>query len=546
MDASARHPDYTINSADWIKYRTIMGPPLNFKTAYLQQFSNRENATDFNTRMGISYVSAFAKKSVLDIRNSMMQSFRDITRIGGSTKYQQSVLGENKGVDRKNGSMTAFIVNEVLVELLTMATVGVYVDMPILTTNTRIEKATPYLYTYKAEDILSWSFDDNNQLQALLLRDYSYTTSEDALSNNTETIYRYLYKENGRIRVVLQNEQLEETTQYLEIPEIPFVFFNLSHSVLEDIADHQIAYTNLASSDINYCLKANFPFYTEQNNPLDQALTSNEEDEDNATQEIKLGVSNGRIYPAGMERPGFIHPSSEPIIASMKKQEQIKSEIYELINVSTSTLTGDRSSDREPGLGYVGFVLETGEKQIAKFWAMYEGVQTVATVSYPARYLPEDFATRTKDTEQLLDIYYRIPSDTYKKEVAKLIAYLTIGHKVSRSVLDDIYKEIDTAKALIVDPKITQQNVQFGIAGNELAATLMGYPEGEADRAKEDHQERAAGIAAAQASASLDNAASRGVADMDPNLDSSTKEKIATKTSDTSFDPTPGTRGEGK
>jgi hypothetical protein len=36
---------------------------------------------------------------------------------------------------------------------------------------------------------------------------------------------------------------------------------------MEDIADYQIALMNLESSDINYMLKSNFPFYVEQYDP---------------------------------------------------------------------------------------------------------------------------------------------------------------------------------------------------------------------------------------------------------------------------------------
>ena len=50
----------------------------------------------------------------------------------------------------------------------------------------------------------------------------------------------------------------------LELTRIPFVMMDIRDSLLKDICNHQIALLNLLSSDVNFALKANFPFYIEQ------------------------------------------------------------------------------------------------------------------------------------------------------------------------------------------------------------------------------------------------------------------------------------------
>ena len=50
----------------------------------------------------------------------------------------------------------------------------------------------------------------------------------------------------------------------LELTRIPFVLLDIGDSMIKDVVNHQIALLNLGSGDVNYALKANFPFYVEQ------------------------------------------------------------------------------------------------------------------------------------------------------------------------------------------------------------------------------------------------------------------------------------------
>src|SRR5690606_25812922 len=127
--------------------------------------------------------------------------------------------------------------------------------------------------------------------------------------------------------------------------------FELSQSLMTDISRYQIALLNLASSDINYALKANFPFYTEQQDfrtgsHFNQAGDV-EEGTDGKGKEVIVGVTSGRAYPIGTDRPGFIHPSSEPLKVSMEKQEQLKAEIRQLIGLAISSLSPTKQSSAE-------------------------------------------------------------------------------------------------------------------------------------------------------------------------------------------------------
>ena len=84
---------------------------------------------------------------------------------------------------------------------------------------------------------------------------------------------------------------------------------------------------------------------------------------DAGIEDVKTGISQGRRYPKGMDAPSFIHPSAEPLNASMAKQNQLKQDIRKLVNLSLRNLerpAGSQSADEsdekglEAGLSYIG------------------------------------------------------------------------------------------------------------------------------------------------------------------------------------------------
>jgi hypothetical protein len=98
---------------------------------------------------------------------------------------------------------------------------------------------------------------------------------------------------------------------------------DIGDSLIKDVCQHQIALLNLVSSDVNYALKGNFPFYVEQRDmrALGSHLKVAANADGTATQggqgasdtDIKVGVTQGRAYDKGANAPQFINPSSEPL-----------------------------------------------------------------------------------------------------------------------------------------------------------------------------------------------------------------------------------------
>jgi hypothetical protein len=453
--------------------------------------------------------------------------------------------------------MNSFIGRQVLPELLTMSKVGIYIDAPDVKIETLADAQahSPYIYLYRAEDIRSWSYVGNTEeLATLLLRDHvDVKDPVTGLVTQTAEQYRYLRlsDDGGSVEVMFFDSEGSPlmpdratkanapTPTTLELDAIPFVIAQITESLLKDAADYQIAQTNLASADLNYGIKSNYPFYTEQFDPNTEffgrtaiprdggvtpghgeaiisptVLKGPEGKAGQASQsatsknkEITVGASSGRRYPIGTERPSFIHPSSEPLMASMDKQERMKQEIRQLVNLALSSISPMRSSAEskefderglEAGLSYIGLELEFVERKIARIWAQYEKSPQIATIQYPKHYSIKSEAELRAEAQSLKQIQEDLPSQTFKKVIARKIAQLTVGTEASLEEMELINNEISAARIFTTNPDTIRADHEAGFVSDETASQLRGYPESEVAQAKKDHAERLTRIAISQ------------------------------------------------
>lgn len=569
--SSILHPYYMMRQTSWYKWRLTFESGELYLQSYLKKFSKSEDENDYQRRKAMTPIPAFAKAAVIEVRNSIYQRLADIAREGGSASWLKAIKGEIGGVDLLGSSMNTFMGTEVLEELLVMGKVGVYIDMPPKQGSTIAENIgiRPYLYVYRAEDIRCWDDDESptpNAFRAVLLRDTVFTRDKNfGLPNGTEHRYRYYWRDdNGDVWVKFYNaksKQIDLTNAEsdqaikLDIKRIPFVVLELNNSLLADIANHQIALLNLGSADVAYAFGANFAFYTEQYDPravpshlkgavevATDTTTGNVTISNSATppgeaQDIQVGPTSGRRYAKDLDRPDFIHPSSEPIKASMEKQEQLKLDIRLLINLSIANIQLKMASAEskgmdvrtaESGLSYIGLIMEDGERQIADVWHEYENQTSVnRTVKYPEKYSLRNDKEIFAEVDELKKQMSSTMSLTYKRTLAKRIAELLIGHRVTNDDMQKVFDEIDKADVVEVFVEKIEKDVEGGYLSHELAAKLRGYPEGDVKKAQEEQVKRLELIAMSQAKGggtgaanepqgNLKNPGARGVADISP------------------------------
>lgn len=554
----SRHPSFLSSMTDWEKWRLTYKGGDEFKQRYLERFNAREDAADFKTRSKLTPVPAFAKSAINDIRNSIFQRMRDITRVGGSQDYRNAVAGMDLGVDRRGSSMNAFLGMKVLSDVLVMGRAGVYVDNSVVQGETLADAqgARPYLYAYQIEDILSWtcaSPDDPSQFQSLLLRDtcldYDRRTM---LPLSTFQRFRLLWLENGKVNLqfyAMNGSEIDrdgnpsDGPTQLDLTRIPFVMPDLGDSLIKDVCGHQISLLNLASRDVWYALQANFPFYIEQRDfrAIGSHLKQASTEDGTATtggqsageQNIVVGASHGRAYGKDTDAPAFIAPPTEPLLASIALQEKLEGDIRKLVNLAVQTMATRGSAESksmdnqglEAGLSFIGLVLESTERQIAEFWAAYENKNVkqreIATVKYPDRYSLKTDSDRIDESTKLSKLIYTVPGRKAKKEIAKNIVVTLLSGKVDVGTIDEIHKEIDASDYLTSDPDTIIQAHVEGLVDTQTGSEALGFDPKVAPKAQAEEKQRAADLIKAQSAAGvgLKNPAARGEPSLstDPN-----------------------------
>lgn len=582
---SFRHPSYNFNLPDWNLWRYIWGGGDAFTNAYLKKFSNRESENDFLRRRELTPVPGFAKAAITDIKNAVFHRMADIIRRDGSDSYMHAVAGRRGGVDRKGGSMNHFIGTEGLPEMLAMGKFGVYIDniAPSGPTMADAQEASPYIYMYRVEDILSWKGtlpEATSEFDSVLLRDWviDYESAFQGVMLPKSHFERFrlvwINPENGKVTYQFFDDSGNPITSSggvgggpveLELTRIPFVIADIGDSLLRDISGHQIALLNLVSSDVVYALKANIPLYTEQQDIRAAGSHIKTDVMDNGTASsggqasddsiLKHGTIGGRIYGLGVDRPEFIAPPSEPLMASMKLQQKLEDDIRKLVNLAVVSLGSSRASGTargidnqglEAGLAFIGMVLENAERKIADHWSAYEGDDTRDTVviKYPEQYSLKSSIDRIDEAGKLTSLMFSIPSTMAKKELAKDAAQALMGGRVKPDRMSTIYREIDSANYSTSDPDVVRLAKEEGLASDITLSNALGFDgETEIPKAQEDHAKRIARISEAQTS---DTPGARGIEDLSVDNKEAGEEREDATDTDTKDTTKPPIRGDGK
>lgn len=592
----SRHPNYTLDYGEWLKWRLTYRGGQQYVRTYLKKIDRQETLPDYNERRELAPIPTFAKSALNDVRNAIFQRMHDIIRRDGSESYQRAVEGLDNGVDLRGSTMNSFMGYDILTELLVMGRCGIYVDSPVISREdgltpslADVKKANfrPYLYLYQIEDILSWRCakpEDPSEFQSLLLRDTCIDFDQDTLlPKQTFERFRLLWIDpnDGLVRLQFLNENgdkidnngdpsIEPTV--LNLNRIPFVMPDIKDSLLRDVCQHQIALLNLTSRDVAFALKSNFSFYTEQRDlrgvgdhlrhNVNPDGTSEAGGQPSHLKEIKVGLTQGRAYDINSDRPDFIAPPSEPLLASMKLQEKLESDIRRLINLAVSSLATSRQSGAskafdnqglEAGLSFIGLVLESAERRIADFWSSYENTavssRDIAVVKYPDRYALKADKDRISEASELTELIQQTPSKTARKELWKTITTILLGGRVSVDTMATIGKEIDKSPFTTSDPEMIVQAVESGLVGEETASLALGFAAGEVEKARTDHAARIQRIQAAQTSAEVPSDAkpgARGIRDLAADTSGAPQERASTQSPDLQANRKGAFRGKGK
>lgn len=546
--SNLQSPHWRENNLLWEFYRLCNEGGKAFKDVCLQKFSVREDDANYALRKDMSYTPPFSKVAVHKVFRSIYQRMSEIRRAGGSEAYQNAVCGLNGGVDRQGKSMNSFMGQTVLPELGTAGMVGVYLDKPEKDGELLLQNRgkNPYLYIYCAEDIWNFQcyFQDNMQIFTnLLLKMTEFSYDENTgFGTGTVDFYRRMWiNKEGVMQIddYFYDEQSKEDrikrTKVTNLTFIPFIMGKISESLYTDIGDYQKGLLNLASADFNYCFVSNFPFLTEQQDlaynaalvnrvpvPGTNTGTSAESQVSTGSQGAAVSPSKGRVYGKNLDRPDFIAPPSEPLMASMEKQANMQAEIEKILHLTITNLKPTRESQSKGedssvnvGLSYIGEELQYIENMVALYWDMYENIPNSkpATVNYPEKYELKSDEDRISLSKDLVALKGAAPSRTFQKCVGKEIAETLLAGKIDLETQRKIDAEIDAAEYVTSDCEEIAKDIENGLVDHETASDARGYiGKKVVEKAKKEHLDRLSAIAIAQAKGKGDGQnAARGV-----------------------------------
>ena len=580
---SIRHPDFLFDATEWAEWRETFKGGKNYRERFLKRWSNRESTNDFTLRKFCTPIPTFAKAAIIDIRNNIFQRLVDVSRNGGSATYRKAIAGESAGVDREGASMNTFIGIDLLTELLVMGRAGVYVDAPNLRPTTLAQQSMmdtalgPYCYVYRIEDILSWSLDEHETpgtFKAVLLRDHviKYNTefADIPLPEGRDTRLRLVWRDDatGKVRVKMFTDEPKQADRKiielmnadpdgavtLDLTVVPFVMPDIGDSLMADISTYQHALLNLVSGDVNWQLQSSSPFLTIQRDLRSTGAHLKQPGQGNTPEsggqrakdnEEQIG-GKGRYYDKDMERPDYIAPPTDPLLASMKLQEKLEDDIRKLVNLAVANKVGSRtesaeskklsSEGLEAGLSFIGLVLEHTEQLIAKYWSMYERGEEPAKIKYPERYILKTDVERIEEAKELSILMDRIPSHKARKVLAKRIVMTLLGGHENSETMAAMLTEIERAGYTTGAVQDIIQAHTAGLVSDKTASEALGFNgEAEVDQARKDKADRATitlmaqTAVAGQSGLTTVGAGARGVPDIDPNEQSAKAEKAEAK-----------------
>lgn len=492
---------------DWLEWRYCYEGGRLFRDTYLEKYSDREENDEFVRRRKLTPIPTYARREINRVKNALTQRFPDISRRGGSERWRDAIVGNERGVDRRGSSMNNYLANRIVADLLVMGRVGILVDAPQVVGRSMAdvpENFSPYLVTYKVEFIpllVPAPAESPSDWLAVLLEDLDVDIDPRTGVQTDKKSFRYYWLDPDRGNL-LSIQRMDENgivigpTIETGLDAVPFVVADIGGSLIKDVCSHQITLLNMISTDSNYAIDSNYPFMVRQRSNVAQDYLVGEDNQ------ATTGVKKGLFYDMGLEAPKFISPPTEPMKASLELRRELKAEVRELVTGAIEDL-GDGSL--EAGLAFIGSCLQVSESRLWDHWGAYESSdpeqRESVTISYPDSWSLKTDMERLEEAEKYVDLMNKLPGQKGKKEASKSAYDKLYRGKLASDALDEIKAEVDAAPYTTSDAKIIIEAKKEGLVGPETGALALGFNADEWKAAEEAQVRRAKAIVEAQADA---------------------------------------------
>ena len=224
---------------------------------------------------------------------------------------------------------------------------------------------------------------------------------------------------------------------------------------------------------------------------------------------VESGVGKGQYYDMKAERPGYVSPGVENVKASMEKQKEVREEIDQLLDLSLASQAkgklqqsgASKKMDRvdlDAGLGYIGQLMETAEREVAEIVHMFLGSKVEPEVKYPTTYSIKSEDERLQDATSLFEVADKPNDAMAQAELHKRGIEILLGTLIDSNSMTEIRNRIDNKVKAgewydLNGPRATaiQQDVMNGIGSKAGALKRRWIPDAEATEATDEANAKA-------------------------------------------------------
>ena len=468
----ARHPEYTEKVLQWDKYKLAYLANDEYYTTTVDKFSSKEPEKQYNTRVKRAYNALPCKGYISKLQNMTFRKRFDYKYKASDTEIDQLV---QTNVDGKGTSLFNFHVGTVLKWLATYGEYYIYTAMPSFEGELTREQQQqagifPYLVGVHPQNVVAWRYKEGSQSEfAQLLMKTTDQKIDKFGFTQFDTVFM-LYTEDMIYKYDTQGEILEEYTN--TIGKVAFSKISIGESFLSDIVRIAAAAVNLASGNLNFLEKSNFPILGQKGQEKLETFDAG------AGWGVFLG-ENGELkyveYPTGS-----LDFNAKTMDKLKELADEAASQKYQSIAThvrQSGESQKENFKDVDAALSWINSIISEGLQQAIGYMGDYLSKSNVKlTHNAPITYLNESPSDVVKRSQQMLDIAEDAKSNEMRAAISEqaynpLLAGVKDKEKVlkaeEKAILADKGMEEAMRSAMTDSQTITVQGVpsQPGSAG---------------------------------------------------------------------------------
>jgi len=439
------HAEYEDKLATWERYRLAYLANDEYYNTTINAFSSKEGSTQLAERKRQAYNALPVKNYISALQNHTWRKRFDY-EYEANNQLVDDILQRN--ADGKFNSIFHFHANDILKWLPTYDTVWIYTAQhsfqgEITLAQQREQGLNPYFVLVSPENITNWKLKEDSQTEFSQVMMKTWEEVEDEYGFAAFQMRYLVFREDVIIKFDEEGEEVERYDN--EIGKVPFVRLTIDESFISDIVRIAAAAVNLASGNLNFLNKSNFPILTQKGQePLENFNAY-------ADTGVFVGEDGEMKY---LEYPtGSLDFNENTMKALQELADRAASQKYQSI-ATKMTQSGESQKenfkDIDAALAWINNTISEGLIQSVKYMGLYLGVGDVElSYSAPVTYLSESPNEVVVRAQNMLDIAADAKSVEMQAALSK-VAYspMLVGFEDKAQILEAEAKAIEDDKGM--------------------------------------------------------------------------------------------------